>query len=108
LIEKYPALGPLLHLRDQLCLLLKTQAKQQGKVHIRRLLFLISHLQGQTVACLTNPLHNGPAASPRCERISENNGINDGFNRKMKLIQRHAYDFGNFNNYRHRVIAHFG
>ncbi len=30
------------------------------------------------------------------------------FPRKMKLIQRRAYSFGNFNNYRLRVIAQWG
>ena len=32
----------------------------------------------------------------------------EGFHRKMKLIQRRAYGFRNFNNYRLRVIAQCG
>ncbi|WP_278043961.1 transposase [Legionella nagasakiensis] len=32
-----------------------------------------------------------------------NNGITEGFHRKMKLIQRRAYGFRNFENYRLRV-----
>ncbi|WP_423202101.1 transposase [Legionella fairfieldensis] len=31
------------------------------------------------------------------------NGITEGFHRKMKLIQRRAYGFRNFENYRLRV-----
>ncbi|MDE1892680.1 MAG: transposase, partial [Betaproteobacteria bacterium] len=31
------------------------------------------------------------------------NGITEGFHRKMKLIQRRAYGFRNFENYRVRV-----
>ncbi|QBS11512.1 hypothetical protein E4T54_01450 [Legionella geestiana] len=31
------------------------------------------------------------------------NGITEGFHRKMKLIQRRAYGFRNFENYRTRV-----
>jgi len=34
--------------------------------------------------------------------------ITEGFHRKMKLIQRRAYGFKNFNNYRLRVIAQCG
>ncbi len=38
----------------------------------------------------------------------ENNGNTEGFHRKMKLLQRRAYDFRNFHNSRLRVIAHCG
>ncbi|ASQ46510.1 hypothetical protein clem_09805 [Legionella clemsonensis] len=34
---------------------------------------------------------------------TQNNGITEGFHRKMKLIQRRAYGFRNFENYRLRV-----
>ena len=44
----------------------------------------------------------------RMWRFSRNNGITEGFHRKMKLIQRRAYGFRNFNNYRLRVIAQCG
>lgn len=36
-------------------------------------------------------------------RFTKNNGITEGFHRKMKLIQRRAYGFRNFENYRLRV-----
>jgi transposase len=36
-------------------------------------------------------------------RYSKNNSITEGFHRKMKLIQRRAYGFKNFENYRLRV-----
>jgi len=41
-------------------------------------------------------------------RFTKNNGVTEGFHRKMKLLQRRAYGFGNFHNYRLRVIAHCG
>ena len=37
--------------------------------------------------------------------ISFSNGVTEGFHRKMKLIQRRAYGFRNFENYRLRVIV---
>jgi transposase len=36
-------------------------------------------------------------------RFTRSNGITEGFHRKMKLIQRRAYGFRNFENYRMRV-----
>jgi len=41
-------------------------------------------------------------------RFSNSNGITGGFHRKMKLIQRRAYGFKNFENYRLCVIAECG
>ena len=39
----------------------------------------------------------------RMFRFTRSNGITEGFHRKMKLIQRRAYGFRNFENYRLRV-----
>lgn len=36
-------------------------------------------------------------------RFTKSNDITEGFHRKMKLIQRRAYGFRNFENYRTRV-----
>ena len=36
-------------------------------------------------------------------RFTRNNGITEGFHNKMELLQRQAYGFRNFNNYRLRV-----
>ncbi|MGL5742571.1 MAG: transposase, partial [Legionella sp.] len=36
-------------------------------------------------------------------RFSKSNGITEGFHRKMKLIQRRAYGFRKFENYRVHV-----
>jgi transposase len=44
----------------------------------------------------------------RMWRFTRNNGITEGFHRKMKLIQRRAYGFRSFENYRLRVIAQCG
>ncbi|MEY4244273.1 MAG: hypothetical protein RLZZ245_1858 [Verrucomicrobiota bacterium] len=41
-------------------------------------------------------------------RLACNNGITEGFHRKMKLVQRRTYGFRNFENYRLRVIAQCG
>jgi transposase len=36
-------------------------------------------------------------------RFTRNNGITEGFHNKMELINRQAYSFRNFQNYRLRV-----
>ena len=44
----------------------------------------------------------------RMWRFSKSNGITEGFHRKMKLIQRRAYGYRNFENYRLRVLIECG
>ncbi|MBL9214433.1 MAG: transposase [Opitutaceae bacterium] len=56
---------------------------------------------GQTLARWTEEI-------VRMWRFTRNNGITEGFHRKMKLIQRRAYGFRSFSNYRLRVIAQCG
>ncbi len=41
-------------------------------------------------------------------RFTKNNGITECFHRKMKLIQRRAYGYRNFENYRLRVLVECG
>ena len=52
---------------------------------------------------LGKTLHNWREEVARMFRFTRNNGITEGFHRKMKLIQRRAYGFRNFENYRLRV-----
>jgi transposase len=49
------------------------------------------------------PLYQWREEVIRMWRFSKNNGITEGFHRKMKLIQRRAYGFRNFENDRLRV-----
>ena len=46
-----------------------------------------------------------PVEIGRMWRFSRSNGITEGFHRQMKLIQRRAFGFRNFENYRRRVRA---
>lgn len=52
---------------------------------------------------LGKKLYNWREEVARVFRYTKNNGITEGFHRKMKLIQRQAYGFRNFENYRLRV-----
>lgn len=57
----------------------------------------------QPLKTLGNTLEEWQEEIVRMWRFTKNNGITEGFHRKMKLIQRRAYGFRNFENYRLRV-----
>lgn len=89
----------------------KHQSKKQCKEHITNLLATIRQLRENQVASLqtfANILDDWIAPIACMWRFARNNGITEGFHRKMKLIQRRAYGFRNFENYRLRVIAQCG
>jgi len=52
---------------------------------------------------LGNTLSSWREEVVRMWRFTKNNGITEGFHCKMKLIQRRAFGFRNFENYRLRV-----
>jgi transposase len=52
---------------------------------------------------LGNTLKEWSEEIGRMWRFTRNNGITEGFHNKMETINRHAYGFRNFNNYRMRV-----
>ena len=72
--------------------------------------------------CDDELLHDAPAPSRklghtlrewfapiiRMWRLTRHNTITEGFHRKMKLIQRRAYGFRNFGNYRLRILVECG
>ena len=44
----------------------------------------------------------------RMWRFTKSSGITEGFHRKMRLIQRHACGYRNFQNYRLRMLIEYG
>jgi transposase len=113
LLADKPALAGIYEIKEKLCALLrhKEQSKKACRRHILQLLELIDTLKasGLEAACtLAKSLADWTEEITRMWRFSKNNGITEGFHRKMKLIQRRAYGFRSFNNYRLRVIAQCG
>jgi transposase len=113
LLAAHPGLQGVYEIKERLCALLRH--KQQGKAacrhHARHLLRLIEELRESRLdAALTlaKTLRDWQEEIARMWRFSRNNGITEGFHRKMKLIQRRAYGFRSFANYRLRVIAQCG
>ena len=89
----------------------KRQNKQQCKRHAKELLEKIHWLKHsglKPLQTLARSLQHWIEPIALMWRFSKNNAITEGFHRKMKLIQRRAYGFRNFNNYRLRVIAQCG
>lgn len=113
LLAAQPVLAPIYDLKEQLCglLRLKHQSKRACRAHIPRLLGLIATLRDSGLAAavtLAKALSEWTEEIVRMWRFSRTNGITEGFHRKMKLIQRRAYGFRSFANYRLRVIAQCG
>lgn len=57
----------------------------------------------KSLVALGKTLYKWKDEIARMWRFRKSNGITEGFHRKMKLIQRRAYGFRNFENYRIRV-----
>jgi transposase len=87
-------------------LLKKHRTRRQCEVLIPRLLRAVRHLRQAGRTQLVQLRHTLSAWSNEIVamwRFTRNNGITEGFHNKMELINRQAYGFRNFENYRLRV-----
>jgi len=113
LFKIYPSFEPLYDHMQALCCLLnrKHQTKRHCRPLTRQLLGFVEALAAsrfEPLVTLANTLRSWAEPIACMWRFTKNNGITEGFHRKMKLIQRRAYGFRNFENYRLRVIAQCG
>jgi len=113
LFESYPALHPLYEQMYRLRALLnqKNRRRRQCRPLARALLAFINRLAAsrfEPLITLANTLRSWAEPIACMWRFTRNNGITEGFHRKMKLIQRRAYGFRNFSNYQIRVLAACG
>lgn len=111
--RQQPALEPIYHLKEQLCALLciKNRTAVECRLLIPKLIAFIETLRSSgfdLAKTLAKTLQDWSEEIARMWRFTRNNGITEGFHRKMKLIQRRAYGFKNFTNYRLRVLAQCG
>lgn len=111
--QQQPALQPIYELKERLCALLciRRQTAAECRRLIPQFLAFIDTLKAsgfELARTLAKTLQDWSEEIARMWRFTRNNGITEGFHRKMKLIQRRAYGFRNFNNYRLRVIAQCG
>ncbi|MEX0326538.1 MAG: ISL3 family transposase [Puniceicoccaceae bacterium] len=113
LFGRFPILKVLYEKMREICDLLnkKGQSKRSCRQHARDLFRHIQELKDspfEHLHKLAKALHSWAEPIGAMWRFSRSNSITEGFHRKMKLIQRRAYGFRNFNNYRLRVIAQCG
>jgi len=113
LFKRHPALQPLYEQMHQLRQLMnrKNCTRKQCRKPAHQLLWHINQLKRSGLAALqrlAQTLQSWAEPIACMWRFSKNNAITEGFHRKMKLIQRRAYGFRNFENYRLRVIAQCG
>lgn len=113
LFEAHPSLRPLYEKMQALRALMnrKHLTRRQCWQPARQLLALIDDLKNSSFApliSLAQTLETWKEPLAAMWRFTRNNAITEGFHRKMKLIQRRAYGFKNFFNYRLRVIAQCG
>ncbi len=106
----HPEVKSIYEFKQSLCRLLslKSQTYRQSKPLVKELLQYIEQLQHShfsDLGRLGNTLHNWREEVSCMWRYTKNNGITEGFHRYFKLIQRRAFGFKNFYNYRLRVIA---
>ena len=108
-----PAIELAYEFKERLCGLLnkKSQTAKQCRDNIRKLKEMMKIMKYEApteFGKLAETISEWFAPIIRMWRFTKNNGITEGFHRKMKLIQRRAYGYRNFENYRLRVLVECG
>ncbi len=109
-LESHPALAVLYEFRERLnqLLLIRTQTAKACRRLAPILLDFIDQLRTSgflELQSLGHTLDSWKHEVARMWRFTRNNGITEGFHTKMEVLQRQAYGFRNFKNYRLRVVV---
>jgi transposase len=107
-LAAHPALEAIYRFKQRLCYLLlkKHRTRKQCQRLIPRFLRAVSQLRQASLPQLLQlgeTLHSWSEEIVAMWRFTRNNGITEGFHTKMEVLQRQAYGFRNFQNYRLRV-----
>lgn len=110
--RKQPAIKNLYLFKEELKAFLMTKNKSRKRLKkegiIETFLRFMEQLENagfDIMKTLGKTLRSWSAEILRMFTVPFSNGVTEGFHRKMKLIQRRAYGFRNFENYRLRVIV---
>jgi transposase len=112
-LDAHPAIRILYEAKEVLCTLLniKHRTKKACQPLIKRLIDWIWKLRYSgfpAMETLAETLDSWSSEIACMWRFTKNNGITEGFHTKMEVIQRRAYGFKNFTNYRLRVVVMCG
>jgi transposase len=107
-LAERPALNLIYRFKQKLCYLLlkKHRTRKQCEALIPRLFRAIFELRQAGLAQLVTlgqTLQSWSSEIAAMWRFTRNNGITEGFHTKMEVLQRQAYGFRTFQNYRSRV-----
>jgi transposase len=106
--QQHPVLREIYRFKQHLCyLLLKKHRTKKQCAHLAarfiRALEALSQAGLAPLVQLGQTLRSWATEIAMMWRFTRNNGITEGFHTKMEVLQRQAYGFRNFNNYRLRV-----
>ncbi len=107
-LASHPALELIYRFKQRLCYLLlkKHRTRKQCELLAPRFLRAVYQLRRARLpqqVQLGETLHSWSAEIATMWRFTRNNAITEGFHTKMEVLQRQAYGFRNFQNYRLRV-----
>ena len=111
--SRHPAIQTAYEFKEELCTLLtmKERKRENCIPLLKRLQEMVWQMHHEAPAIfkkLGRTIRKWFEPIIRMWRFSRSNGITEGFHRKMKLIQRRAYGYRNFQNYRLRVLIECG
>ena len=106
--EQFPVLREIYRFKQRLCyLLLKKHKTRKQCAHLANRFIRALHDLSQAglaqLVQLGQTLSSWSVEIATMWRFTRNNGITEGFHTKMEVLQRQAYGFRNFQNYRLRV-----
>jgi transposase len=106
----HPALNEIYRFKQKLCYLLlkKHKTRKACQKLVPRFLRAIADLRQSGFAQLVTlgeTLHSWREEIARMWRFTRSNGITEGFHNKMETINRQAYGYRSFENYRQRVLV---
>jgi transposase len=106
--DQFPALREIYRFKQKLCYLLlkKHRTRKQCAELVNRFWKALHQLKDSGLAQLVQlgqTLTSWSVEIATMWRFTRNNGITEGFHTKMEVLQRQAYGFRNFKNYRLRV-----
>lgn len=110
--QRVPALGPLYNEFKALINLLLAKHQTARRVRKNYIPKLFRHLENlencpfEETTRLAHTLRHWLEPNARMWRFTKTNSITEGIHNKMERIQRIAYGFHSFKNYRIRVLAH--
>ncbi len=109
-LAEHPALNEIYRFKQRLCYLLlkKHKTRKQCANLAPRFLRAIADLRHSGLAQLVtlgDTLHSWREEIARMWRFTRSNGITEGFHNKMETINRQAYGYRSFENYRQRVLV---